>query len=143
MDINSEFKTDDEIAQRVFELLWEGKMCGKLAVISWKHSNIPHLAHSLACSSDEGCPLKYPSFSFDQIFQIKYRLTPNIKAENKHIGLKKRDPEWQVFGTVLQQDFDPLHFSKISKDYPKGGTAQGGNWMKAAHESLHGNVMEV
>ena len=51
----------------------EGKMCGKLAVISWKHSGIPHLASKLGCSETDGCPLDYSSKTYDQVWEIKVR----------------------------------------------------------------------
>lgn len=36
-----------------------------------------------------------------------------------------------VFGSTQPEGFDPLAFSKLSKDYPLGGTSSGERWSKA------------
>lgn len=46
-----------EMASEVLTFLQSGQMCGKLTVISWKHSEISHLAHKLGCGPFEGCPV--------------------------------------------------------------------------------------
>ena len=61
------------LARRVSDLLRSGEACGKAIVICWKHSEIPHLAHKLGCGPGQGCPADYPSFTFDQAWQIKVR----------------------------------------------------------------------
>jgi len=61
------------LARRVSDLLRSGEACGKVIVICWKHSEIPHLAHKLGCGPGQGCPADYPSFTFDQAWQIKVR----------------------------------------------------------------------
>ena len=61
------------LAQEVSLMLRSGEMCGKVVVICWKHSNIPHLAHKLGCGPEQGCPADYPSYTFDQAWQIKVR----------------------------------------------------------------------
>lgn len=59
------------LARNVSDILRTGDACGKVIVICWKHSQIPHLAHRLGCGPKQGCPADYPSFSFDQAWQIK------------------------------------------------------------------------
>lgn len=56
--------------------LLSGELCGKVAVVSWKHSFIPFLVNSLGCGPDNGCPLDYPEDSFDQVWQLKFVFRP-------------------------------------------------------------------
>jgi hypothetical protein len=65
-----------DIVSNVFDLLQTGELCGKLAVISWKHEYITKLAPALGCGPEEGCPTFYAETSFDQIWQIKYVFRP-------------------------------------------------------------------
>lgn len=48
-----------ELASEVLTFLQSGQMCGKLTVISWKHSEISHLARKLGCGPFEGCPVSF------------------------------------------------------------------------------------
>ena len=63
------------LARRIHGLFRDGKMCGKLAVVSWKHSKIPTLASALACGPKQGCPHRYPGSEFDSIWQLKVCLS--------------------------------------------------------------------
>lgn len=140
------------LARRVSDLLRSGEACGKVIVICWKHSEIPHLAHKLGCGPGQGCPADYPSYSFDQAWQIKVRLfsaaivrfirddrvlIPLLQfvyhklhhSERKNGRIPKHDV-WNVYGNVEDEGFDPLAFSKRMGDYPHGGKASGGaSWM--------------
>ena len=60
------------LANHIFTLLRTGEMCGRLAVISWKHHDIPHLTHSLGCGPEQGCPMHYDDMDFDSAWEIKY-----------------------------------------------------------------------
>lgn len=96
LSVDARFSTDTgkDLAENVFKLLKEGAMCGKVAVISWKHSDIPHLARKLGkwscltcvlrctmitnlyrffpgCGPRQSCPMQYPSYTFDEAWQIK------------------------------------------------------------------------
>jgi hypothetical protein len=46
-----------EMTNEILTFLQSGQMCGKLTVISWKHSEIAHLARKLGCGPFEGCPV--------------------------------------------------------------------------------------
>jgi hypothetical protein len=35
---------------------------------------------------------------------------------------------WKTFGSVQNEGFDPLSFSKLMGDYPQGGTQVGARW---------------
>jgi hypothetical protein len=74
IDTTYDIEHTSGLAAKLFNLMEEGKMCGKLAVISWKHSGIPHLASKLGCSETDGCPLDYSSKTFDQVWEIKVRI---------------------------------------------------------------------
>ena len=46
--------TPNDLVNHVADLLKSGDLCGKVAVIAWKHSGIGHLAHKLGCGPVEG-----------------------------------------------------------------------------------------
>jgi hypothetical protein len=123
----------------ITDLIQPGYLCGKVALISWKHDDIPHLAHELGCGPLDGCPDVYPSNTFDDAWQIKYayhlpfhdestvgntlnRLTESglptggISSSSPTNPIKD-NAQWFVYGTVLQENFDPLAFSKKMGDY--------------------------
>lgn len=81
IDILSNYtaKQTDQLADHVFERLASGKMCGKIAVICWKHSHIPSLAQALGWTR---APKHYPGHSFDEVWQIKYVYQPPALYNN-------------------------------------------------------------
>lgn len=142
-------------SEHYFQHLQSGELCGKVAVVCWRHSLIPELANALGCGPDNGCPGAYPEDSFDQVWQIKYVFHPTpIRLDNpdgdtfgndttkkdapnhsdrrrmkhRHHHGKDRQRGWAVYAALTNQFFDPLAFSKASGDYPDGGTAYGGRW---------------
>jgi len=62
----------EDLVKHIFGLLRSGELCGKLVLISWKRSNIPHLAESLGCGHNNGCPKKYDHVDFDSLWEIQY-----------------------------------------------------------------------
>jgi hypothetical protein len=80
VDYSYDVQHTKELGRNISDMLRSGKMCGKVAVICWKHSGIPHLAHKLGCGPEQGCPADYPSYSFDQAWQIKVRYTEGNKC---------------------------------------------------------------
>jgi hypothetical protein len=60
------------LANHLLNNVLEGSMCGKLVLVSWKHSDIPRLAHHLGCGPLEGCPWDYKGKDFDSTWQIRY-----------------------------------------------------------------------
>ena len=133
------------VAQEYWNHLESGKMCGKVTVICWQHSEIPTLAGLLGC---EECPKYYPENSFDQVWQLKHvytpptvrvagpadyaALVPNAEMypndqvmENLH-GKK----DWHVYTQVTQQNFDALAFGREVGDYPHRGAPVGGKWRR-------------
>ena len=100
------------LVDHVADLLKKGDLCGKLVVITWKHSELGHLARKLGCGPDEGCPLDYHGKNFDLIWQLRFvynfKVDPDLVRHRHH----QDSPTWQVFGTVRPEDFDPLAFSK-------------------------------
>ncbi len=55
-----------------FPLLTAGKICGQISVVSWKHHWIPKLVNTLGCGPDNGCPMFYPTDTFDQVWELKF-----------------------------------------------------------------------
>ena len=75
LDVDTTYSAIDshKLARHIHGLFRSGDMCGKLLVVSSKHSKIPTLASALACGPKEGCPHRYPGRSFDDLWQLKVR----------------------------------------------------------------------
>ena len=73
LKVNHDF-ADLETGPLAKELL-SGKYAGKVVVICWHHSEIPHLAQALGVS---GAPKKWDPDVFDQIWEVRW---PDGKAE--------------------------------------------------------------
>lgn len=116
-----------DLAKELFGKISSGEMCGKVAVVSWKHTGIAALANQLGCGPNQGCPLDYPGASFDESWTIRFVYEKIWHSERKS-GKIPSKVRWQVFGSVQAENFDPLQFSKEFGDYPMGGTSHGGRW---------------
>jgi hypothetical protein len=71
----------------LFPLLASHQLCGKLVVVSWKHSLIPSLVNAVGCGPDNGCPVSFPEDSFDQVWQVKFVFRPptiSLDPERHH-----------------------------------------------------------
>jgi hypothetical protein len=68
-----------DLVSEIFHLLDSGELCNKLAVISWKHSDIPNVARYVGCGSNEGCPSEYASTMFDEVWKIQVSLYKLLK----------------------------------------------------------------
>lgn len=109
----------------LYEMLRTGEMCGKLAVISWKHHDVPDFSHSLGCGPENGCPMHYGEFDYESVWQLTYsyhkeRYAPYAVDDLSHHGMKHRrawgrSPQWFVYGNVQTEDFDPLIFRRDNK----------------------------
>jgi hypothetical protein len=117
------------LSKRLLHQIEAGNMCGKVAVMAWKHSSIAHAAHVLGCGPKQGCPLDYSGKTFDNVWQLKfvYRAWEHSNHK-KHFVVLPETPYWKVFGAVREEGFDPLAVSKQFGDYPSGGTRTGGRW---------------
>ena len=113
VDVDASYNTETEkkLVGHLGKLLKRGELCGKVVVIVWKHSSIGRLARKLGCRHDQGCPDEYHGKSFDEIWQLRYvydfQVSPNVEYHHH-----KRPKLWQVFGSVQEENFDPLAFSK-------------------------------
>jgi len=123
----------NRLAEHILTFLQTSEMCGKVALVSWKHSNIGHLAHHLGCGPLQGCPIDYRGRTFDDAWQIKFTYRTFDHSTHKDLELPRK-PEWKVFGSVQPEGFDPLSFSKKMGDYPPGGTKHGARWKSSAVE---------
>jgi hypothetical protein len=116
-EIDASFNSDTskDLVNHLATMLKEGEMCGKVALIVWKHSEIGKLARRLGCGTEQGCPIDYHGKSFDEIWQLRYVYnfqTDGGGATQFHGKHKKHKNKWQVFGSVQAEEFDPLSFSK-------------------------------
>lgn len=118
IDYSFGMHTKQEFAMHIFNMLRTGEMCGKVAVVSWKHEDIPHLARSIGCGPNDGCPRKWASGNdFDSTWQVLYsyhkQMFPSFaiggKDEHKPFGTH---PQWWISGHVEKENFDPLEYGK-------------------------------
>jgi hypothetical protein len=122
--------TKNSLTRQILTFLQTGQMCGKLTVVSWKHSEIGSLAHHLGCGPSQGCPVDYKGKNFDTVWQVKFAHRTFDHSTHKSLKLPK-EAEWRVFGSVQNEGFDPLAVSNAFGDYPRGGTSWSARWMKA------------
>lgn len=122
-------------------LLWDwlaqGKACGQVTVVSWRHSRLPVLAHLLGCGPDNGCPVEYPDDTFDLVWQLQfvynaggggYAQQDAYRAEELALASddqytdkeekKEKKKQWRVYGMVDKLGFDPLAFGREEEKYP-------------------------
>jgi hypothetical protein len=124
IDYSFGMNSKKEFASHVFSMLRNSEMCGKVALVSWKHDDLPHLARSIGCGPDDGCPLNWASDNdFDSTWQILYsyhkQMYPSFAVEenkNKHKAFGKH-PQWWISGHVEKENFDPLEYSKRNGFY--------------------------
>lgn len=136
--IKLEVKSED-LASEIYSKLNSGEMCGKVAVVSWDHESIPHLAQILGCGPFQGCPLEYRASEFDQVWQLKYVYAPLVLPEfdvdnfqdDKDVSVDNLEEyhEWMIQGNVAYQKFDPLEFGY------RFGLESGGKWMREAYKA--------
>jgi hypothetical protein len=69
-------ETGVNLAAHIHAKLRSGEMCGKLAVVSWKHELIPGLAEKLGCGPLNGCPMSYADNEYDAVWQLKFVYSP-------------------------------------------------------------------
>jgi hypothetical protein len=115
---------EEKFAKHIFHLLRSGEMCGKVAVVSWKHEDMAHLARKLGCGPEDGCPSEWAGEEdFDSTWQILYsyhkQLYPSFAIEDKRYKHKVwgQHPEWWISGYVEMENFDPLEFGKLNGVY--------------------------
>ena len=113
--INTDYGPMDtsRLAHNLFKDVRFGKLCNSLAVISWNHRDIPALAQKLGCGPYNGCPMNYDAVYYDDAWEINFRYKP-------HQGNFQNGTDvfngWEVFGSVVKEGFDLLHFSKVERD---------------------------
>ena len=123
IDTKYVFPKKKELTDHIYSLLQSSTTCGKIAVVSWKHHDIPNFSHSLGCGPEQGCPLTFGEEDYDSIWQIKYKYHKELHAryviENhskKHHAWGEH-PQWFVYGAVQKMNFDPLDFSTSQGEY--------------------------
>ena len=115
-----------KFVKHLYKMLRNGEMCDKVAVVSWKHHDIPHFAHSLGCGPQNGCPVSFGEFDYESIWQLTYSYhkqiyAPYVVEDTTPHGKKKHQnhpwgiyPQWFVYGTMQAEGFDPLAFTKTT-----------------------------
>lgn len=117
------FPEKKKFVDHLYSKLRKGEMCDKLILISWKHHDIPHFAHSLGCGPENGCPMTFGEYDYDTVWQMTYsyhreKYAPYVVEDTTAHGLKKEKkpwglfPQWFVYGTIQQEEFDPLEYAK-------------------------------
>lgn len=88
---------------------------------------------SLLLFNNTGCPRDYQGKNFDNIWQLRFvynfQMHNDVDLRYRH---GHRPKEWQVFGSVQPENFDPLAFSKMSGDYPHHGRLGESHWLAEA-----------
>mmetsp|Transcript_24034 Transcript_24034/g.36647 ORF Transcript_24034/g.36647 Transcript_24034/m.36647 type:complete len:367 (-) Transcript_24034:76-1176(-) len=127
IDTEYVFPKKRELVDHIYSLLQSTTTCGKIAVVSWKHHDIPKFSHSLGCGPEQGCPITFGEEDYDSIWQIKYKYHKELhapyvsenhskKAMGKHHAWGEH-PQWFVYGAVQKMNFDPLVFSTSRGEY--------------------------
>jgi len=135
----------EKLSSELFEKLNSGEMCGNTAIIAWSQEFIPQLAQKLGCGPLQGCPLTYDAMEHDDVWSLKYAYEPKIlnliKGEDYKNGNMPSSEEkdimsfkgWEMYGSSVKQNFDPLRFSAEVGDYGPG-ILTGGRWNIAEKE---------
>ena len=112
--VDASFNTDTskDLVNHLAKKLKKGELCGKLALIVWKHSDIGYLAHKLGCGQAQGCPLDYHGKTFDLIWQLRFVYNFDAYGNTTQFSKYKHHNKWQIYGSVQAENFDPLSFSK-------------------------------
>ena len=159
LEIKSQFTSNRDVVENYFSQLADGSMCGKTALLSWKHELMGELAELFGCPD---CPSAYPEDTHDEVWQLKFVyqvMKTNIYSEKvysssnesasgnpsegdrrqlrkKHKKHKNHSYEgiWSVFFSKSYQNFDPLAYSYSVGDYDASPT--GGKWMVPQDEEM-------
>lgn len=77
-----------------------------VTVVSWKHAYIPSLARALGC---DHCPSEWSDDDFDSVWELNF-----YHSKDNDDGSNTNDDDdhkyWHVYGSLTQQNFDPLSF---------------------------------
>jgi len=109
--IDTRFLVGDEtkLVEDYFRWLASGEMCGRVAVVNWKHSRMPILAAAAGCGADEGCPVKYNKDEYDEVWQIAYTFGSEKGGKGRYLETKRerKGKQWSVKGDVIKEGFKP------------------------------------
>ena len=127
IDTSFGFPEKKKFVNHLYKMLRKGEMCGKVAVISWKHHDIPDFSHSLGCGPENGCPDSFDENDYETVWELTYsyhkeKYAPYVVEDTSRHGLKKRrpfgvHPEWFVYGSLQQEGFDYLQFAKSNGSF--------------------------
>jgi len=102
IQINAQIFNPTKLAHVIFKNLKKGYLCNRIVLVSVSHySDISMLALEMGCGPSGGCRIKHDSGQYDDVWQLNYVYGfPNTKTMTKG-----KDSTWQVFGTVVQENF--------------------------------------
>ena len=77
----------------------------------------------IGCGPLQGCPFDYKGSDYDKVWQLRYLLTkttesPHGGKSRSHHRNSKPVITWEVYGTTLDEGYDPLAFSYQQGKYP-------------------------
>lgn len=86
-----------------------------ITVVAWKHAYIPELAKALGC---DHCPTVWSDDDFDSVWELHYyydwERSRIFAAAPTVLRPRTEEPmfaNWNVYASLVRQDFDPLHDS--------------------------------
>lgn len=117
--INTSFgmKNHAAFSDHIFNLLKSSDMCGKVALVSWKHEDILNVARRLGCGP-KCIRREWDGDDFDSTWQIHYSYTKQqypsfvIGDENNKNTVWGQHPTWSIAGNIEMEGFDPLALEK-------------------------------
>jgi len=114
VSINHPTKLAQEIYHHIVSSFTNASICGQLIVVAVSNVlDISRLALELGCGPyNAGCPRYYPTNTtniYDSIWELTFVYTDSSPISMSDFA--PSTPRWSVFGSVIQQYFDPLSFS--------------------------------
>ena len=126
---------------QLVETLWlpqlqTGQLCGTVSVVAWKHSRMVALANAFGCGPRQGCPTFFSSKTYDAVWELTFVYTAPGTANGRSNSTAATG--WHVFGSVLEQDFDPLEYRYEQGElYADDDDNDGGVPSSAKHHRHH------
>jgi len=140
-DEPASYSSRKKLVHHIRTLVTSGELCGRVIIVTTAFVNdIPWLASDLGCGPmNSGCPTSFDQNDRDHVWELKFlydKVDDNDAADdnnstvtNTMSSTQDDKPRWQLFGNVVEENFDPLAFSKLVGDYGPGATQDYPRWM--------------
>jgi hypothetical protein len=99
-------ESNKDVAADILNQLAQGRLCGKVVLISWEHSVIGDLAVRLGC---QDCPTNYtPDSEFDKVWMIRYvyNVLGTPVFQDKHPVEDDDDDDYETDNDKVQEKQD-------------------------------------